>query len=214
MGLFFKNKKYNQEQLLAHNQQSAPADVAKPVAKKKPRSEKQLEASRRNGRRSHGPRNTERTRYNAIKHALRAQGLTPWDDVDEYRETLCALMDIYRPSNPIDRLLAQQSAQEMVRMHRSDRLEAENITAMSSSPDSSSDGIPTIHFMAMKEYGGPVFDTLNRYRTASMNRLLRYKRELERIPRDNEPAQEDTKGDEQDDSIDLAAAEPSSKLPS
>jgi hypothetical protein len=215
--LIFKNHKENQEQVPTNDQESPAVDVPNPGAKKKVRSEKQREASRCNGKRSPGPTNTERTRYNALKHGLRAQGLTPWDNADEYQRNIYALIDRYDASDPVDGFVIQQLALEMVRMRRMDRLEADNIIAMSSPTDSSSDpssdGTPTIHPAMIKEYIGPVLDTHSRYRTAGLNRLLRYRRELERIPRD-EPSPESTKDIGQGDATDLASVKPSSKLPS
>jgi hypothetical protein len=185
-------KNDNQEQVPPDDQQPPVVNVPNPGAKKKVRSESQREASRRNGRRSHGPENTERTRYNAMKHGLCAEGLTPWDNAEEYREIIRALMDRYGASDPIDIFMIQQCAQEMLRICRMDGMEADSITALSDmSSDSSSGGSPTIHYSVIKEYAGPMFDMLNRYRNGGMSRLLRYRRELERIPRDG-PSPEST----------------------
>jgi hypothetical protein len=54
-------------------------------------------------------------------------------------------------------------------------------------PDNSSSGIaaPTIHFTMMKEYGGQVFNAMQRYKTAATNQLLRNRRELKGIMQDN-----------------------------
>ena len=157
--------------------------------KKKPVSERRVEANRGNALRSTGPRHTERTRFNATKRGFRAQGLTPWDDAEDYKETLQALKDNYASSNPVDLFLMEQTALEIVRIRRMARLEADNVVALSSPPDDSNDpgsegGAPTINFVMIKEYAAHVFDLFNRYTTAGTNRLLRYRRELERLPRD------------------------------
>jgi hypothetical protein len=193
--LKFKNFHVGQDEqsgddhrISGNEQQTGQPGSFEPTAKKKVRSEKQREASRRNGAGSHGPTDTRKTRYNAIRHGLRAQGLTPWDDAAEYLRVLSALEDKYSSSDPFDIISIQESALEIVRIRRINRLEADNIVGMSSfsgsSSDSTSDGTPTIHFAAMKEYGPTVFDLLNRYKTGGMNRLLRWRRELERVPRD------------------------------
>jgi hypothetical protein len=76
-----------------------------------------------------------------------------------------------------------------VRKKEAARLEAETITLLSCQADPSSDPTsdrrsPIIHPMMMKEYGGPALDKLQRYTTAALNRMLRCRRELERIRRD------------------------------
>jgi hypothetical protein len=173
-------------------------------SKKKPRSEKQIEASRRNGARSHGPIDTRTTRYNAIRHGLRAQGLTPWDDAVEYLRVLSDIENKYTSSDPFDITAIRESALEIVRMRRINKLEADNIVAMSSFSESASqptsDDTPTIHFATMKEYAAPVFDLVNRYKTGAVNRLLGWRRELERIPRD-EPSQQSADSAVDDENI-------------
>jgi hypothetical protein len=179
----------------ADDQPNSTAGPGPSTSKKKPVSERRLEANRRNAQRSTGPRNTERTRLNATRHALRAQGLTPWDDAEEYGKTIESLQTKYPSSNPIDIFLMEQSALEMMRARRIAALEADNVVALSSAPerrDEGPEGIPTINFAPMKDYAIPVFDLMARYTTATMNRLLRYRRELERIPQ-AEPKASDTK---------------------
>ena len=188
----------------AQPNQEPIANPPAPEAKKKPRSEKQREASRRNGSRSHGPDDTTGTRYNAMRHGLRARGLTPWDDGAEYLRNLSALEDKYGSSDPFDQFFLQEAALEMTRMPRINRLEADKTMALSSfsePPDNpTSDGTPTIHFAALKEYGAPAFDLINRYKTSCMNRLLQCRRELERVPRD-EASQRSADETIDDDSI-------------
>jgi hypothetical protein len=116
-------------------------------------------------------------------------GLTQWDNAEQFQEDIHALAPIYPSSDPLDTFLIEHMAQDMVRSRRIARLEAENITALSSRPDTSSDPTsdrctPMIDPMVMKEYGGPVLDRLQRYDSAGLNRLLRCRRELERIRRD------------------------------
>jgi hypothetical protein len=148
-----------------------------------------IESNRRNSGNSPGPRNTERTRYNAIRHALLAEGLTEWDDAEKYEENIHALTAKYPSSDPVDTFLIEQMALEMVRSRRTARLEAETITLLSSQPDPSSDQrsdrcTPMIDPMVMKEYAGPALDRLQRYTSAGLNRMLRCRRALEPIRRD------------------------------
>jgi len=70
------------KQASTHDQRDSTVNVPDPGAKKKPRSERQREASRRNQLRSHSPRNTDRTRCNAIKHRLPGEELTPRDNAE------------------------------------------------------------------------------------------------------------------------------------
>jgi hypothetical protein len=91
----------------------------------------------------------------------------------------------------------------MIRTRRIGRMEAENITLLSNQPAPSSDSdqcTPMIDPTVMKEYAGPLLDRLQRYDSATMNRLLRCWRELERIPRDK-PNQESTDIDTSGDTV-------------
>jgi hypothetical protein len=164
---------------------------ASPCAQKQKKgtSQRKIQANRRNSLRSTGPENTQRTRYNALKHGLLAAGLTQWDDAEKYEENIHALTAIYSSSDPVDTFLIEQMALEMLRSRRTARLEAETITVSSSRPDPSSDPTsdrcsPMIDPMIMKAYAGPVLDRLERYTSAALNRMLRCRRELERMRRD------------------------------
>jgi hypothetical protein len=177
--------------LAENHQQAPPVNASDPSAKKQKKgtSQKKIESNRRSSENSTGPKNTKRTRYNAVKHALLAKGLTEWDDPAEYQEIIHALMAIYRSTDPVDTFLIEQMALEMLRSRRTARLEAETITALSSRPDPSSDPTsdrcsPMIDPMIMKEYAGPALDRLQRYASANLNRMLRCRRELERMRRD------------------------------
>jgi len=175
---------------LTENHEQAPTvNAADPCAQKKVTSQRQIEANRRNALLSTGPGNTQRTRYNAIRHGLLAEGLTQWDNAEEYQENIHALTAIYPSSDPMVTFLIEHMAQDMVRSHRTARLEAETITVLSSRPDTSSDPTsdrctPMIDPITMKEYAGPALDRLQRYASATLNRLLRCRRELEPLRRD------------------------------
>jgi len=187
------NTTENHQQVPSNDQQAPTVNAPDACAQKKGPSQRRIEANRRNALLSTGPGNTQRTRYNAIRHGLLAEGLTQWDDAEEYEENILAFRAIYAPSDPLDTFLIKKMALDMVRSRRIARLEAESITAVSSPPDTSSDPTsdrctPMIDPLVMKEYGGPVLDRLQRYDSATLNDLLRCRRELERTRRD-EPGQ-------------------------
>ena len=203
---FEKNDQNQDDHSPTQAHQEPIASPQAPAKKKKPRSEKQREASRRNGHLGGGPHDTTRTRYNAMQHGARAQGLTPWDDLEQHFRVLGALEEKYSSSDPLDQFSVQEAALEIVRMRRINRLEADNIIAMSAFSDSSDDpasgGAPaTIHFATLKEYGAPSLDLINRYKTSSMNRLLRWRRELERIAQDEASQRRADASTDDDDTV-------------
>jgi hypothetical protein len=92
-------------------------------------SEKQRAANRENGKKGHGrPKDTTRTRYNAIKHALTARGLTPLDDVQEYEKLVQQLMLEEKPTGVLNTELIKITALDIVRRRRAARFEADCIT--------------------------------------------------------------------------------------
>src|SRR6266446_5979586 len=100
--MFYMKK---EEANLTENHQQAPTvNASDPSAKKQKKgtSQKRIESNRRNSLRSTGPRNTQRTRHNAIRHGLLAEGLTQWDDADEFKENIHDLTAIYPSSDPLD----------------------------------------------------------------------------------------------------------------
>jgi hypothetical protein len=171
------------------DQQSLTVEVPNPGAKKKVTSQRRIEANRHNALLSTGPRDTQRTRFNAVRHGLLAEGLTQWDDAEEFEETILAFRAIYDLSDPLDAFLITRMALDMLRSRRIAQLEAGSITALSGPPNKSIDPTsdrftPMIDPIVMKEFGGQILDRFERYNTATLNRLLRCRRELERIPRD------------------------------
>lgn len=86
-------------------------------------SRKRIEANRRNALHSTGPRNTKRTRHNAVRHGLLAEGLTQWDNAEEYQEDLRALAATYPSTNPLDRFVTDHMALDMVRARRVARMD-------------------------------------------------------------------------------------------
>jgi hypothetical protein len=85
-------------------------------------SSRRAEASRENAKRSTGPRNTERSRYNALKHGLRARSpILPGEDA----EALRARHDIFNasiaPQDEVERLLVNRLVKISWRLDRVDR---------------------------------------------------------------------------------------------
>src|SRR6266481_6935881 len=130
------NIKKEEANLGEKHQQAPTVNASDPSAKKQKKgtSQKRIESNRRNSLHSTGPRNTQRTRHNAIRHGLLAEGLTEWDDPAEYQEVIHDLTAIYPSSDPLDAFLIEHIALEMLRSRRTAQLEAENITALSSWP--------------------------------------------------------------------------------
>ena len=91
------NIKKEEANLTENHQQAPTVNTSDPSAQKQKKgtSQKKIESNRGNSLHSTGPRNTQRTRHNAIMHGLLAEGLTEWDDPAEYQEIIHALMDIY-----------------------------------------------------------------------------------------------------------------------
>ena len=61
----------------------------------------QIEANRKNAKKSTGPRDTDRTRFNGLKHGLRAeQVVLPGEDPAAFRAEVEAWFDDWRPRSP------------------------------------------------------------------------------------------------------------------
>jgi hypothetical protein len=69
------NTTENHQQVPTNDQQAPNVNAPDPCAQKKGTSQRQTEANRRNALLSTGPRNTQRTRFNAVRHGLLAEGL-------------------------------------------------------------------------------------------------------------------------------------------
>src|SRR5438046_2223096 len=54
-----------------------------------------------NAQHSSGPGDTSKTRFNALKHGLRAQVFTPFDDPEAYHEIVRGLDILYPIKNPM-----------------------------------------------------------------------------------------------------------------
>lgn len=109
-----------------------PVDAAVPAAPEpavKARSESQREASRRNGRKSAGPRTTagkRRSRRNAMKHGLRAEKIAPPDDPRrlnrDFKRAYKALCDEFGVTTYSQQRVAAELARTYLRLDFADRL--------------------------------------------------------------------------------------------
>jgi hypothetical protein len=151
-------------------------------------SNKRTAANRINGLKSHGPRETTSTRFNATKHGLLATGLTELDDAEGYRTILRELDDEINPVGTREMFLVEYAAVEMVRLRRAWRLEAEHIASVLNPPiykyarpDPDIDpGLPA----AMKlESVQPLVSVFQRYEAIFSQRLFQIWHELERRQR-------------------------------
>jgi hypothetical protein len=156
-------------------------------------SAKKIAANRINGQKSHGPKNTMSTRFNATKHGLLTQGITELDDAEGYKAILGALIRERNPVGALEMFLVESAALDMVRWPRARRLEAECITgelhpptyspgfsALSlGAPELLDPGLPAP--ISSKGLGDLI--TLQRYESTFANRLFRTLHELERLQR-------------------------------
>jgi hypothetical protein len=155
-------------------------------------SEKKIAANRINGRKSHGPKNTTSTRFNATKHGLLALGITELDDAEGYHATLNGLIKDKNPVGEIEMYLVKAAAVEMVKWLRAERLEAEFITGELNPPETAHDPFAPKFGPVVIDPGLPAaigFESVQnliksqRYGTSISNRLFRILHELERLQR-------------------------------
>jgi hypothetical protein len=151
--------------------------------KKKNTSEKIIARNQANSQHSTGPKDTRRTRFNALRHGLRAAGLTKFDDAEEYSQTVREVAAEVAPRGLLNEFMVERAALGIVRSRRAQRMEGDIITAFSS-PSAAEDGPgsekPLIDPVLMKEYLAPALNLVLRYDAAIINQVLRLKRELER----------------------------------
>jgi len=86
------------------------------------------DSNRKNAQQSTGPHDTTSTRFNAVKHGLLARGLTELDDSDEYESLIRHLTETYQPIGELEKFFVQRIAFHVIRLQRTQRLEAEYIT--------------------------------------------------------------------------------------
>jgi hypothetical protein len=163
-------------------------------------SKAKYEANRRNSRRSTGPNDTTSTRYNAVKHALLAEGVTELDNAETF-PAFCAKVEAeLKPAGEIETFLARQIALDMVRLKRAVLLEAEFTTAQLNLPITETqrgtqqileelDGEtvvvldPGLPARLSADAVDALASKFGRYETQIENRLFRHLHELERRQR-------------------------------
>jgi hypothetical protein len=163
--------------------------------------EEQIEANRVNGRKAAGkPRDTARSRLNAIDHGLLAMGVTELDNADSYCALLNKLQAEFEPLGEIETFLVERIVLSMIRVRRSVRFEAEAIEAALHPERRSKSKLDQEMEQRLVEMGGdaPIIesgfdphlrsdtvaslaDALGRYETLHERRLWRTLQELERL---------------------------------
>jgi hypothetical protein len=136
-------------------------------------------ASRRNGAKSRGPKTIEgkaRSAQNALKHGLRAQKcvVLPGERESAFAAFEAALLDELAPQGALQSVLAQRVVAASWRLARSERLEAELFARMM---EGGSMGLALIR----DGNGARSFDTLLRYRGATLAELWRALRTLKAL---------------------------------
>jgi hypothetical protein len=105
----------------------APITSSQTQSKKKPTSEKKIAANKLNSKKSHGPLDTSKTKYNATKHGLRAAGVSQLDNAEGYRTLLQQLTKEKNPVGALEIFLVERLALAMTRIPRASRMEASHI---------------------------------------------------------------------------------------
>ena len=159
-------------------------------------SKKKIAANRINGQKSHGPTNTNSTRFNATKHGLLGKGITELDDAAGYRTILSDLIREKNPVGAMEMYLVESAALDMVRWLRARRLEAEYITSELNPPLEAPAPMgdlsdlfkgqlvdPGLPAAITSDSGQRLVNIFQRYETNTANRLFRTLHELERLQR-------------------------------
>jgi len=156
-------------------------------------SERKAAAHRVNSKKSHGPKNTTSTRFNATEHGLLALGLCELDDPESYRALIENLKDQMKPVGVLETFLVESFALDMMRLRRARRLEEEHITSELNPPENGVlFDLPVLGGPIMVDPGLPAnidFETnqrlalYQRYESAFMTKILRLLHELERMQR-------------------------------
>ena len=110
---------------------TSEAPVWRNSLRKEPRaimaSELQIEANRRNSKRSTGPKTPEgkaASRLNALKHGLTARdAVIPGEDKRQFNQLLNAYLDHLQPVDPVETLLVQQMVMAAWRLTRARAME-------------------------------------------------------------------------------------------
>jgi hypothetical protein len=99
-----------------------------------PSSQARIDANRRNSARSTGPRTArgrERSKYNALKHGMRARtDVLPTEDPAEFEERLAEILRDAAPRNVFEYLLARQIARATWQQDRAVRVQTARISRL------------------------------------------------------------------------------------
>jgi hypothetical protein len=165
----------------------------------KPISARKVAANQKNARASTGPHNCDRTRYNAAKHGLLAQGITELDQPEKFRPLLVRLREELQPVGILEEECIHQIGLLTVRIRRARLLEAEAFTAHLNPPKTVlhpgefdldtralgwtevvDEGLPAQVSMDTVDQ---INRTIVRYEVSAEHRWLRWLHELERLQR-------------------------------
>jgi hypothetical protein len=151
------------------------------------------DSNRQNAQQSTGPHDTTSTRFNAVKHGLLAKGLTELDDSDEYESLIRHLTEAYEPIGELEKFFVQRIAFHVIRLQRTQRLEAEYITGEIHPPVKGTSLENILLEPRIIDEGWPaavgavsainLVSGFQRYETALENKLYRAINQLERLQR-------------------------------
>ena len=154
--------------------------------------------ARQNAKKSTGPRDTRRTRLNAVKHGLTSMMLTDLDDPRKLTRLRAKLRQEFQPQGTLESFLVERIAVTLVRCERATGLESQRIQAHLHPPKYGSSLLARRFAELTSDSACPVLDPglpapltddtvrnlheiYGRYEVSIENRLFRYIAELERL---------------------------------
>jgi len=142
-------------------------------------SEKQLEANRRNARKSTGPKTPEgknKAGQNALKHGMTARNLLVGEEqVEELEALRQGLWEALQPQDAVEEMLVEQLVELSWRRQRGRRVEAASIALTAKNPIGEGSWDPEIRRL-QREVGmvdHPLNELLRRYETSLENRFFK-----------------------------------------
>lgn len=126
-------------------------------------SEKQLEANRKNSKKSTGPRDMSKVRFNALKHGLRSdQVILCGESREEFDELSCGIIDFLNPQDSLEASLVDQIVFAFWRVRRCRRIDKTLVEE-----NSDLKGVNRINL-----FGSGCMDKLTRYETRVLNQAI------------------------------------------